>query len=204
MDDLVADATEAVLRSGGRDLGRLGEAYRRENLPQPTIIVDPDGSTPPLLLQRELLAFWHANADGVEPPPADIITPDRLRPYLGRLIVLEPVDAGADYRYRLYGSVVAKFAGFDLTGRLLSDTMQLESWPALVRHYYLVTYHVTCRSRRPLYAVQLRSGSSNPFTWHRLLLPFVGQDGAVARLVLLTIPCDLNNEPLPSWRTRGN
>jgi hypothetical protein len=199
--DLVEDAVEAALRSRGGDLGALAAAYRRAGLAQPTIRLAPEPDGLPLAQHRDLLAWWRQLSAAGGLPPAQLITPDGLRTHLGRLIVLEPVDDGADFRYRLYGSVVAQFTGFDLTGWLLSRTETQPYWPALVTAYYFVTYRAAYRARQPLYSAVQLAGTTSPYVWHRLLLPFVGPDGAVSRLLLCTVPCDLDSTPLPAWQT---
>lgn len=49
-------------------------------------------------------------------PLASEIDALEMRPALGYGMLVEPVDGGADFRDRLYGSNLAAVSGFDMTG----------------------------------------------------------------------------------------
>jgi hypothetical protein len=202
--EIVEEAVEAIIRSGGSDLGGLGDDYRAQGLSPPIVRLAPRPDEVPLAAHRALLAWWSERAPPDGLPPAGLIAPDVLRAYLGRLIVLEPVAGGADFRYRLYGSIVARFVGTDLTGKLLSQTYAMGVWPDPVTRYYLATYRAALRARQPLYSFQKLSGATTLYVWHRLLLPFADAAGAVSRLLLFTVPCDPDGNPLPAWLTTRN
>src|SRR3546814_11195528 len=44
-----------------------------------------------------------------------------MRAALGFVMLLESNDDGRDFRYRLYGSTIARISGFEMTGRLMSS-----------------------------------------------------------------------------------
>lgn len=46
---------------------------------------------------------------------------EKLRPWLGNVMVLEFLPDREDFRYRLYGSRIAERTGFDMTGKCVSD-----------------------------------------------------------------------------------
>ena len=198
IDDL--DRTvAAIIGSRGSDLGPLADEYRHVGVAPPSIVLDPGPDDIPLLPHRELLALWRRLIDGNVPPHVGSLTPFVLAPFLGRLVLLDPVAAGEDFRYRLYGVIVADYAGFDLTGKLLSEVAEMSVWPMQVHHYYLATYRAVLRARLPLYSSQRLTANNKPYVWQRLLVPFAGNDGSIARLVMLTIPCSLQGEPLEAW-----
>ena len=198
---VVECTAEAIIRSGGDDLGELAESYRAQGLQPPTVTLSPSPDQVEVGPHQALLAWWNGCADG-EPPSVAEITPTALRAHLGRLIVLEPIDAN-DFRYRLYGSTIAQFVGVDFTGKLLSETWSLRAWPELTRTYYLATYHAAVTARRPLYTSERRIGQGEVHVWHRLLLPFADADQPVTRVLLHTMACDVNGKPLPVWRGDG-
>lgn len=199
----VERTAEAILASGGSDLGDLSAQYCAEGLQPPLVTLEPTPAQVPVDGQKSLLAWWLANRADGEPPPVGLITPGALRAHLGRLIVLEPIDA-SDFRYRLYGSTIAQFVGADFTGKLLSETWSLRAWPELTRSYYLATYHAAVRARRPLYTTERRVGPTDEHVWHRLLLPFADAGQPVTRVLLHTLACDIHGKPLPVWLRDSN
>ena len=75
-----------------------------------------------------LQSFWESKAARKRSLPArvdfDVL---ELWPWLGNLALVEVIDGGADFRYRLHGTVMVEILGMDLTGRRLSGmtaTMQ--------------------------------------------------------------------------------
>jgi hypothetical protein len=194
----VERAAEAIMRSGGEDLGELGADYRAQGLQPPYVTLDPAPDQVSVAPQESLLGWWIASGGADALPPVALITPSALRAYLGRLIVLEPIDS-SDFRYRLYGSTIAQFVGADFTGKLLSETWSLRAWPELTRTYYLATYHAAVCARRPLYTTERRVGQAEVHVWHRLLLPFADGDASVTRVLLHTMACDNDGKPLPVW-----
>lgn len=70
---------------------------------------------------RELHGFW-TRKRGSRPFPGrkdlDVI---ELWPWLGNLMLIEVENGGADYLYRVYGTVLADYFSRDLTGRRTSS-----------------------------------------------------------------------------------
>ena len=83
------------------------------------IAVEQAGDIHPKL--RELHGFWQ-HKRGVRPFPQrqdlDVI---ELWPWLGNLMLIEVEAGGADYLYRVYGTVLADYFSRDLTGRRTSS-----------------------------------------------------------------------------------
>lgn len=73
-----------------------------------------------------LLDLWCARrAGGRVPRRADLPFED-LKPWLGRIMLVEPIEGADDFRYRLFGTEVARELGRDLTGhsiRTFGDTL---------------------------------------------------------------------------------
>ena len=128
-----------------------------------------------------LLARWHALHAASAPddlPPLKLIAPEELRFILGWLMIMEPLDGGTDFRYRLYGSSIAATTGRDLTGHKVSESFPLfAAWTSAV-------YRTTMARRLPV----LTSHAPRRFVlvdrWERLILPFAGAAGAVERLLV--------------------
>ncbi len=197
---LIEDSAESIIRSSGSELGPLEALYRDSRMQPPTVKLAPRHDEIPLATHRSLWQWWSAQADQDALPNMDLITPAALKPYLGRLILMEPIDGGADFRYRLYGSTIAHFVGNDFTGKLLSETYTHREFPEVAMSCHLATFRASIQARCPLYMAENRDHKVTPYTWHRLLLPFADAEGTVARVVLYTVPCDNNGAPMPAWR----
>ena len=132
---------------------------------------------------RTLLSYWNELPKGVRLPLSQKIDPLNMRAALGYVMLLEVLDDGMDYRYRLYGSIIAGHAGFDATGLLVSEIPISQMVPfflacyqaCLMRKEHLFTRHV------PPMEVRVRS-------WDRLILPLENGDGAIDRLLVGNIP----------------
>ena len=101
-------------------------------------------------------------------------------------MLLEPVEGDRDFRYRLFGSTLARVSGFDMTGKLMS------SHPA---SQYAVEFAVAMtracmRHGVPLYTERQPVGTERTKCWPRLTLPLVDDTGSVARMLIGTVPVD--------------
>lgn len=63
-----------------------------------------------------LLELWSARRAGRRVPRRPDLPFEDLKPWLGRIMLVEPVEGGGDFRYRLFGTEVARELGRDLTG----------------------------------------------------------------------------------------
>jgi hypothetical protein len=141
----------------------------------------PDASdiSDPRLVQ--LLSHWAGLNTGLGPgelPPATRIDPLQLGFILGWLMVIDPIDGGADFRYRLYGSNIAATTGRDLTGLKVSDSFPLfADWTREV-------YRSVLSQRRPVLTRHSPRRYVRVDQWERLILPFADRDGSVGRLLI--------------------
>lgn len=70
---------------------------------------------------RRFLQLWE-NFRGGQPMPSrrDFDVTD-LKEWLGHVLMLDVIDGGADFRYRLVGVEIARALGRDYTGRIMSE-----------------------------------------------------------------------------------
>ena len=105
--------------------------------------------------------------------------PFALRPWLGHLILLDVIDGGKDFRYRLHGTWLVELFGADLTGKHLSE---LDYPVARLWHEYQ-----TCvRERRPLSVVSKTLSEKDHRLIDKVVLP-LAHDGAVVDRLLVGI-----------------
>jgi len=155
--------------------------------PVPAIRWDPAADTLDSDRLRFLLEVWQEGSSDGRLPSSRSIDPIRLAPALGYTMLLEPVDATADgpadFRYRVYGSIIAEHSGIEMTGKRVRD---LPSAPVAV--YLLATYRAVCRTRRPMFAHHTTHYDIQIAEWSRLILPFAADDGTVDRLLVGNVP----------------
>jgi len=128
-----------------------------------------------------LLAHWQDLRARVAPagiPPSTMLDPTDLVFILGWLMILEPIAAGQDFRYRLYGSKIASITGRDYTGRKVSDSVpDFASWAVRV-------YRSILEKPQPVLTRHTSHRVVQMDQWERLILPFAGADGSVDRLLV--------------------
>jgi hypothetical protein len=102
------------LRAGIKGVGdprRWPEGY--------SCIVDPVRIELPLF--RDLHAYWDGKRGGRRMPARADIDPLELRAHLGSLVLIEPMPAADDFRYRLIGTKVTRQHGRDSTGKTVRE-----------------------------------------------------------------------------------
>lgn len=129
--------------------GALCTALRKGFDGEPTIVRNPQPSDVASDKARFLLEYWTGLRRGAALPLVTDINPIRMRPALGYVMLVDVVDGGRDFRYRLYGSGLASVSGFDMTSRLLST----HEASANVAEFALAVY------RRPAGAQYVPNGS---------------------------------------------
>lgn len=84
----------------------------------------PDADVVSEPLSRSVRAFaehWRSKCDAERLPSRLDIDIAELGPWIGRVIMMDVIDGGQDFRYRLVGTEIVDAVGRDLTGRLVSD-----------------------------------------------------------------------------------
>lgn len=76
---------------------------------------------------RQLHTYWETKRAGRAYPGREDIDPMDLRFILGSLILLDVEPEPLRFRYRLFGSDIARQQGFDMTGKYLEQ----HPWPEL-------------------------------------------------------------------------
>ncbi|HEX2116684.1 MAG TPA: PAS domain-containing protein [Alphaproteobacteria bacterium] len=163
-------------------------AFRENGAQGPEVAWSPGPSeayAPPI---AALLDYWSSLLDGAALPPADRIDPLRMRRALGYVLLIDVVDDGRDFRYRLFGSAVAAVSGFDMTGKLLSE----HGASAYLREFSLALYRAAMQRRESVFCTYAPSGTVTTVCWQRLALPLTDQSGAVTRFLAGSVPIGRN------------
>src|SRR5260221_8731770 len=102
------------------NLGPIALAFADGGTSAPMAVWDPglDALSEPIL--RFMRDHWYRLRGHRPLPHIQDIEPLDLKPALGRVMLLDAIE-DVDFRYRLYGTTLARHSGFDMTGRLLSE-----------------------------------------------------------------------------------
>lgn len=141
---------------------------------------------------RFLLRYWSDLRGERHLPHRGAIDPIEMRPALGFISLLEPVEDGRDFRYRVFGSVIAAVSGFDLTGQHAS---RIKASPYMVE-FHLAVFRAARRRGEVLSTEHGPPAATYTATWHRLVLPFADDGGDVARLLVGTVPMTQDGKPV--------
>ncbi|MBI1330548.1 MAG: PAS domain-containing protein [Alphaproteobacteria bacterium] len=96
----------------------------------------------PQSLEHPTLAFlheyWHRKrGQRVMPSRKDII-PSEIKEHLGWVIMIDVLPGMTDFRYRLIGTLVTQYFGWDATGKTISEAWDKQSREAVNNVYKLL------------------------------------------------------------------
>jgi hypothetical protein len=131
-----------------------------------------------------LMGYWNGLAGARAMPEAREIDALEMRPALGYVSLLEVIEDGRDFRYRVFGSAIAAVVGFDMTGRPASALKAR----AEVAEFALAIYRAVLARGEPLLAEHGPPSTISSVAWHSLVLPLANPGGAVVRLLTGAVP----------------
>jgi len=177
------DRVDQIAREvAGGSFQSLKRLFNAEGIREPELVWDPD---PELLgsdQHRFILGYWSEMPRGPAFPLQKTLRPEELGPVLGNLILLDVIDDGWDFRYRLHGSLIADRFGVDLTG-LLTSQYPFETWAT----FFLIKYRAILATGRPLYSSHWAPSQIAATHWERLTLPLEDGTGKVTRLLIAVV-----------------
>ena len=157
----------------------------------PSIEWDPPvGAIQPMPL-RFTLDLWH-QAASLGLPATGFVDPIKLAPALGYLLLVDVVDGGRDFVYRLFGTHISAVSGFDMTRRKLSDH------PASphIREFSMALYRAVMIRREPVWSNYGPAMAVSTAAWERVILPLVDAGGTVCRFLVAIVPIGLDGNIL--------
>lgn len=162
----------AVFRAHGNQMPLLRWAPGIDDLPKPQL--------------KFLLEHWNGLRGAAVLPPRKAVDPVALKPALGFIMLLDVVDDGWDYVYRLYGSEIAPHVVRDYTGMRTSELVM--SGHDYITHFYIACYRAARLRRLALYTENTPPPSIAVKIWHRLLLPFADTAGEPNHFLVGNVP----------------
>lgn len=131
--------------------------------------------------------YWEGRRGGRDiPDRADIDVLD-LKPWLGWLNMLDVIDGGEDFRYRVFGTHHVARLGVDVTGKLASQSS------VAVRANFGVFLGQIVAARRPVLTqvTQQNLTTDHVYEWRRLGVPLTRGGTAVDAILVLAEAGDL-------------
>lgn len=175
---------ETALLAG--EQGVVSDIFTAHGNSEPVIRWSPpaDDLTKPQL--TFLRGFWdsHRNADGFV--PRKLVDPFVLRPALGFIMILEAIEEGWDYVYRLYGSGIAQYAVRDYTGLRTSEL--IVPGHTYIQSFYIAGYRAAAARGETLYTENTPPPAIAVERWHRLVLPLCDGEGRPTQFLVGNVP----------------
>ncbi len=137
-------------------------------------------AAPSLESTRELLEYWRSKCPpGRLPNRQDIVASDIPR-LLPNIMILEPIDGGADWIVRLVGTAIAERDGRDATGKRIREFFRPD-----VAETSVADYRHCAESRLPSFARgDFAALRKEHIRWESVGLPIFGRDGTSVWLLI--------------------
>lgn len=122
--------------------------------------------------ERAFLRHWECLRGDEFLPPRQCALPEALGRWLGWLHLLEVLQGGTDFRYRIFGSGPEDSTGYRFHRRLVSE------WSEPMRTRAFEHYRLAVRAAWPLYrAISEDYGEAGHRTFSRVVVPLGHGDG---------------------------
>ncbi|NER81305.1 MAG: PAS domain-containing protein [Leptolyngbya sp. SIO1D8] len=179
----LAAALAEELSAGRTEL--TAKSFHDDDAPPPVILFDPTGEAIAQPVLQQLDAYWRAlGGRSGAPAPLAAFDPLEVTGCLPYVMMLDVLDGGADYRYRVYGREVSGRFGRDMTGRTLSE---MPVKPRIIAFFQAV-YRASLARRESILTEHAPPPSVSVTSWRRLILPLANADGEVIRFAVGNIP----------------
>jgi hypothetical protein len=124
--------------------------------------------------------YWNLKRGGREMPGRQDIDPAEIPQLLPHVTLIDVIDGGARFRYRLVGTAVVDGFNRNHTGRYV-DELEI---PQFGRDAFLLQYRSVLRKRRPIYLrnIYVMAGGSQAVT-PRVLAP-LSRDGKEIDMIM--------------------
>jgi hypothetical protein len=87
----------------------------------PVVVLQPESKEPDLL--ASVRAYWTRQRGSRPLPRRKDIAPSDIKKWLPQVLLVDVINGGADFRYRLVGGHLVRFFGSEPSGKLMSDAL---------------------------------------------------------------------------------
>lgn len=141
------------------------------------VAVADDYRADPIL--GEALRYWQRKRGHRPMPSRRDIDPTEIPRLLAHLQLIEVIDRGARFKYRLVGTAIVDSFGQDYTGRFVD-----EQFPGARGDFIQKVYRAVCETRRPVFLRNdYKTARDLPIVAMRLFLP-LSQDSQQVDIVM--------------------
>ncbi len=178
------------------ELADIALAFKYGGVSAPEIVWAPGKGDCATAINEFLIGHWFELAPAGGIPPLTAIDPSFFKVALGYVHLLEPVDAGADFRYRVFGSLISSVSGFDLTSHRMTEFDASD----YVVDLAIAASGAVMDRRQPLLTRRTPRGAAQTSMWERLALPFADEAGRIQRLLVGNLPLKADGQVIrPSF-----
>jgi len=163
------------LSSDGRQYKGAQRTAKTPGHPKVEVVTSPS-----LEATRELLAYWRSKCPVGGLPGRDEIVPHEIRRLLPHLLIIEPINGGADWVFRLVGTATVFRHGTDATGMRVREV-----FPSEVADAYIADYQRGVANRAPwiVHGNFVFPGKEH-VRFESVGLPILGRDGVTVWLLI--------------------
>lgn len=137
----------------------------------------------------ELVQLWQSRCGPDDALPARAaFTPELLKPWLGNILLVEPLQGDADFVIRLYGTKVTEVFGRDMTGRLYSQ------FPSEHHAVLMTPLRLAMQARRPVFSRHRYNVQARTWQWERVALPLAADGRTIDMLMVALYPLELDGD----------
>jgi len=133
-----------------------------------------------------VLAYWEGKRRGRSMPSRDDIDPTELIKFLPYISIVDVVEDGRRFIYRLVGTMEVEVRGYDPTGKSVGDGYFASSADAAMANYQKV-----CDSRAPFYEQDAFQVVDRWINEANLFMPLSDDGDAVNKIMVFSINRDL-------------
>ena len=139
---------------------------------------------------RDIYRYWRGKCrDGALPSRADLDPMEILPALLPHVFLVDVVDGGRDFRYRLLGTHIVESVGFEFTGQLVGEFMRGRMEELQARDY-----HTLFESREPQHVIgNMVAFGRDYMRYERVMCP-LSSDGEAIDMVFGGLFCRLERE----------
>ncbi|MEO9904347.1 PAS domain-containing protein [Nisaea sp.] len=183
-----AEIRDALVKD---DLNTVDRYFLQFGARNPAVVWNPEHNQLEDERLQRLLSYWREKADGRTGASIASIDPTEMRFVLGYLMLLDVIEDGFDFRYRLYGTMISERFGRDVTGSTLRQFGDRE----FIISFFLGSYQAVTDRRQPLLTVHYPKHTSETASWTRLILPLKDENDEITRLLVGQIPGEWRPTP---------
>lgn len=136
-----------------------------------------------------LLEYWNTQRGCRLAPKRGDLPVEQLHPWIGWLMIVEPIGSEDDFLYRLYGSEIARTYGTDMTGRRTSE------FPGPIATFFLQVYRRVMAHPTPAFTEHAALPGIAVEGWHRLILPVSESGSTISQVVVASYPTGFRRRP---------